>query len=89
MATYQFDREFGDELHTCETKGEQYNIGHPGESQDIGNRIEAAVPGKAFRVVCNHTTCEVVTEEAWSGEEQTALANAIAAQKAEDDWQAE
>jgi len=83
MAEYIYDREFGDAIHS---NPDTYNIGHQGEPENVAQRISDALPGVDFVVCNNGTECKVITTEALTSEQQTTLANAIAAQKAVDDW---
>jgi len=83
MAKYSFSREHGDAIHS---NPDTFNIDHIGEPEKLAMTIKTAFPGKRFKVICSDVHCDIITEEEWTVEEQTTLANIIVAHKAVDDW---
>lgn len=74
MATYEYTREV--------LGSGRWDVQHPDRGTQLAKEIETAVPGKTFRLRCSGTQILVITDEAWSGGEQTTLASTVAAHKA-------
>ena len=69
MATdYSFTR-------TAQSPG--YDINHSSRTEVLAKDIEAALPGKLFKVICNDTSAIARFDNALTGAEETTLNNTV------------
>lgn len=58
-----------------------YDINYPGRVTYLAEEVEAALPGKTFRICCYGTTCDIIFDQALTGPEQTTLDGVVATHK--------